>query len=442
MRFFCGMRLHKGSFAMRLIRVCPNRKSRSHSVIAKIRGVIAAMALSTAVMASDSADAVKAAPDATGDAIAPASGACEATLASRRKREAPSEEVDIGGVSELKGTELQDFGVQYWGDSFQPSALAAATHSALIIEPALVGADVSPRCREERFSAAEIGAIRRNGARRVFGYLNIGELASYRDYWVEAFGGRCTQLRKPSLSSEIERREGVCLDLPNWYGARTSTLEVLAAFWTKEWETVLRHRIDSMLQMGFDGAFLDDVLHYFSWGSEEALIREASARVGPTTMAESAQGMMALVVRLSRYARSQAPHARPSFKMIVNGAPYILWDASEDPAKCQLCRDYVDAMDAILVENALSREKGDVVIEMLRDEYLRCGTPVLTIEIWSPQNAGVSFEQFRLDMREKAKSLGFITYVAADGLFDRLYPPISQPLPANGKVNPESQKAP
>jgi len=327
---------------------------------------------------------------------------------------------EISSMTSSNSMALEDFGVQYWGNEFRRSALESAPHHALIIEPSRVGADSSSRCREEMFSPSDIAAIRHGAKRPVFGYLNVGELASYRDYWVEAFGRARTL---PDLSSSPT--------LPAWYGAHDQRGELLSAFWTKEWERILQRRIDALLAIGFDGVFLDDVLHYFSWGKEDALARKSSARGGPATIAESARAMMALVVRLGCYARFEAPNARPTFTLIVNGGPYIGWDAIKgtapgDSVGLDLYHHYFNAIDAILVENALSRPDGKGLLEILHKEYAERGMPVLTIEFWSRESSDVDFEKFRAIMRDRAEENGFRTYVVPDGLFDRLYPPVTE----------------
>ena len=338
---------------------------------------------------------------------------------------------EIGHVLSSSGMHFQDFGVQYWGDSFQRAALESAPHGALIIEPSLVGADASPLCREESFLPSEVMAIRLGGTRPVFGYLNVGELASYRDYWVEAFGSACTVSDLSSDSAKVGAAVERDPARPAWYGARDRHGELLSAFWTREWEEILRRRIDALLAMGFDGVFLDDALHYFSWGEEEALARVASERGGPVTIPESARAIMSLIVRLGCYARFKAPDARPSFKLIVNGAPYVGWDASGDATPgdsvgLDLYHRYLNSIDAILVENALSRPDGKGLLEVLHKEYAQRGMSVLTIEVWSRESSEVDFEKFRAIMRERAEENGFRTYVVPDGLFDRFYPPVSE----------------
>ena len=327
---------------------------------------------------------------------------------------------EISAMPRSSSMDFRDFGVQYWGQEFRRAALESVPHGALIIEPSLIGADTSRLSREEMFSPSDITAIRQGGTRPVFGYLNVGELASYRDYWVEAFGSARTRIDLSSNST-----------LPAWYGGYDQRGELLSAFWTKEWELIMQQRINALLAIGFDGAFLDDVLHYFSWGEEDVLRPRSSALGGPTTVAESARVMMGLILRLSCYARYGAPNARPSFNLIVNGGPYIGWDAIDGATESggvglDLYHRYFNAIDAILVENALSRPDGKGLIEILQKEYAGRGMPVLTIEFWSRDNAVTDFETFRATMRDRAEENGFRTYIVPDGIFDRLYPPVSQ----------------
>jgi uncharacterized protein (TIGR01370 family) len=381
---------------------------------------------------------------------APAGVNAQHTEASGSYSPSPRSGDPVGGPAEKENGELpataawRGFGVQYWGDSYTPAQLAEAPHSRLIIEPSRLGADISRTCREEQFTRDEIRLMGRDGTRPVVGYLNVGELARYRDYWRSETGGACG---KGALSAWNKTGQGEpgTPETAAWYGAPYGAEELLSAFWTDEWQQILRGRVDDLLRLGFDGVFLDDILHYYHWGTD-ARLREASAELdGPANIGAMARAMMHLVIDIADYARGGAPNADPDFQVIVNGAPYIGWDASAGKASRDteieaLYGDYLDSIDAILVENALSRENIASIAEVLRKEYLRRGKPVLSVDYWSAAEAPADFDRFRERIAAAARENGFAAYVAADGLFDRLYPPLA-PSPTETRADRDDEDA-
>jgi uncharacterized protein (TIGR01370 family) len=274
--------------------------------------------------------------------------------------------------------------------------------------------------------------MRRGGARPVLAYLNVGELARNRDYWVAMLGDACER----GGAAHAQAKDGGAAEQADWYGAAHGENELLSAYWTDAWQEILRRRVDDLLCAGFDGVFLDDVLHYYHWGTDERLREVSTARGGPQSTVAAARAMMQLVVDLADYARSGANSAEPEFRVVVNGAPYIGWDASpehESPKAeaAALYADYLERIDAILIENVLSRDGSSGIVQVLSEEFLQRGNPVLAVEYWSAAEAKseADFEDFRERVEKAAEAHGFAAYATADGLFDRLYPPLGQPTP-------------
>jgi uncharacterized protein (TIGR01370 family) len=325
-----------------------------------------------------------------------------------------------GSVATRSRRDLAGFGIQYWGEDYTAETLAAAPHRALIIEASVHGADVGLDLREKLFSAEEVSVIRQGGRRPVFAYLNVGELAPYRSYWVDAFGAA----GPPGEDSNVTERQ-----VPAWYGGVSEEGEHLAAFWTPEWLEVLRHQIDAFLERGYDGVFLDDVLHYYTWGDQARLksLQAGGRTKTPKNMSEFARDMMALVLQVGMYARHDAPLARPEFALIVNGGAYIGWDAASQTgaseARDPLFDRYVDALDAIAMESALGMSPDCATVEALQQNYAAMDVPVLSIDFHS-RHPLVPIDQFRAQIARLANSFGFLPYVAADELFNRLDPPI------------------
>jgi endo-alpha-1,4-polygalactosaminidase (GH114 family) len=216
---------------------------------------------------------------------------------------------------------------------------------------------------------------------------------------------------------------GDCLR-PSWFGAVSASGELLSAFWTGEWHAILKGRMDELLEREYDGVFLDDLLHYFNWWSDPRLLAIAAQRGGPSTAEEAAQAMIRLVVELATYARQDAPRANPSFRLVVNGAPYIGFDAGADEAASGFL-DYVDAIDGILLESSLGRDNTDALLAVLRDHFVSRRVAVLTIEFPVEDPAGRDPEVFACAMDDVARRNGLTLYIAGDHKFDRLYPPIA-----------------
>jgi uncharacterized protein (TIGR01370 family) len=325
-----------------------------------------------------------------------------------------------GSIATRSRRDLVGFGIQYWGENYTAEQLAAAPHHALIIEASVQGADVGLDLRERLFSAEEVFVIRHGGKRPVFAYLNVGELAPYRSYWVHAFGAAGPPVEDLTLGER---------EVPAWYGGVSEEGEHLAAFWTTEWLEVLRHQIDAFLERGYDGVFLDDVLHYYTWGNHVRLrfLEDGDRRKIPGNISEFARDMMALVLQVGMYARHDAPLARSDFALIVNGGAYIGWDAASETAapevRAPLFDRYVDALDAIAMESALGASPDCATVKALQQNYAAMGVTVLSIDFHS-RHPLVPIDEFRAHIACLASTFGFMPYVASDELFNRLDPPI------------------
>ncbi len=252
-------------------------------------------------------------------------------------------------------------------------------------------------------------------------YLNVAELAPYRDFWVEAFG------------QAVDPADVDPDDLPLWYGLRNARGEILAAYWRPEWETILRRQIDAFLESGFDGVFLDDVLTYYFW-PDTLDPRLAGIPDTPVDRAGFARSMMALVSSIGRYARLDAEKARPDFTIVVNGGAYIGWDAAstDGPAVARHADfdAYVSAIDGIAMESMFGTEMDVATVAALRENFVSAGLPVLTID-YNSKHPEIPSEAFRAMIAAQATEQGFVPYVSGDETFSRLDPPILVPRAAN-----------
>lgn len=320
------------------------------------------------------------------------------------------------GVCDCRRTRLGaalagGFGVQYWGADYGAQSLAAAPHGLLIVEPTLVGADAATGRRERAFSPAEVAAIRRGGARPVYAYANLGEAAPYRDFWLDRFG-----VFDPPVGSGPG---------DGWLAGRNSEGELLAAFWSPDWARVLADQIDAMLFAGYDGVFLDDALHYFTWGDAAPF----SVPGAPTSLATSATTMMTLLIATARHARQGSALAREDFGVIVNGAPFIGWDAASPQATepHPLFERYLAELDGVAIEGALLPASAAATVSMLRDSFAARGVSVLTIDFLGAA-PNISAATLRAKVTAAAHAAGMRPYLADTPRFDALAPPLVGPV--------------
>lgn len=303
------------------------------------------------------------------------------------------------------------FGVQYWGQSYTAAELAAAPHGLLIIEAAKVGAGHSSDGREAFFTSDEVQTIGHHGSRPVLAYLNLSEIETYRDYWARL---------------QVAGSDPAHLVDQSWIGPRSTSGEHLAQYWTPEWEAILAERVDRLMALGFDGLFFDDVLHYYSFATDGALDWSGVAPTAPPQDAAGyARAMMQLVDQLA--ARSRSTHCDAI--IVVNSGAFIGQDAMRDRmdfAGRDAFHAYLDAIDAIMMEDVFTSETRQPTIDVLQNEFAAEGIAVLAVDFatsFPARDAG----SLRNIVARRAAENGFSTYLADDASFDRLYPPIFGP---------------
>lgn len=293
-------------------------------------------------------------------------------------------------------------GVQYWGPDYDAATLARAPHGLLIMEAARIGAPYTGDGRELYFSRDEVREIRDGGRRVVLGYINVAEIERLRDYRSDAQNGP---------------------EAPAWRGPISRDGEWLANYWTPEWEEIVLARVDRVLAQGYDGVFLDDALHYYTFAASllepGALKRDAGT---PMDAAGFARAMMRLVRRAAERARS---HDREAL-VVVNNAAYIGRDAGPDPvgAAPSAFDAYRAAIDGVLMEAMFAPNANPASPTVLREDYLSRGIAVISVDFVSAFS-GMPPDRVRDLVASRAQEQGFAPYVADNPRFDRLYPPIT-----------------
>ena len=280
------------------------------------------------------------------------------------------------------------YGVQYWGQDYNPQGLARQPHGLLVLEAAQTGALDSADGREIFLDFAQIRDLQRDSARPLLAYLNLAELEPWRDYWRDA----------PAV--------------PDWSGGRTIQGEWLALYWTPAWRKVLYARIDRLMAAGADGLFLDDALHYYTYGTGGAVTASTGAPQGAPAHAAA---MMALVLDVIGRMRQHNCAAL----VVVNNAVFIGRDAGPDDA-AQFDR-YREALDAVLVEDAFGAADHPDLHLALAEDYLAAGLPVLSLDFVQPPSAAGSLQTDQISALARQKR--YVPYIAPGMAFDRLAPP-------------------
>jgi uncharacterized protein (TIGR01370 family) len=250
--------------------------------------------------------------------------------------------------------------------------------------------------------------MRRSGARPLLSYLNVGRIETYRDHWADK-------------GAERER--------PDWQAGVTPTGEPVPAYWTDAWLEILRARLDRILDAGFDGVMLDDVLRYYELST--GVIPWTPFPDGPPVPSGAsahARAMMALVQELRRHADAR----RCGAILVVNNGVYIGRDAGPRPGADpdRPFDAYKSAIDGILVESMLTPEPQKAALAVLSEDYVASGLPVLNVEFASLSPA-LHPAEMRTLVANRTALTGAVDYVAETQAFDRLTAPLlpGQALP-------------
>lgn len=265
-----------------------------------------------------------------------------------------------GSVASLTSAVVQ---LQNYQDD-RLDALARAGFSLAVI-------DLARDAGSSYFTADEISQLRRSGT-KVLAYFEIGSIENFRP----DFG----YLRKHDGDLFLN-------EWSSWPG------EYFARYWDPRWwNLVIRPRIDRALEAGFDGVFLDTPLAY-----EELDL----SLVPGETRASLARKMVALIVRISKYAKA----ADPGFLVFPNNSPEL-----------QRYPGYTKAIDGIGMESMFFLPTDIPCTDLYCTTNLddaralrKAGKAVLAIDYADkPQNIAAACRRYREEH--------FIGYVAPEAL--------------------------
>jgi cysteinyl-tRNA synthetase len=265
-----------------------------------------------------------------------------------------------GSVASLTGAVVQLQNYQH----DRLDALARAGFSLAVI-------DLARDAGSSYFTADEIGQLKRSGT-KVLAYFEIGSIENFRPDFA--------YLRKHDGDLFLN-------EWPSWPG------EYFVRYWDPRWwNLVIKPRIDRALDAGFDGVFLDTPLAY----------EELDASLVPgETRAGLARRMVALIARISKYAKA----ADPGFLVFPNNSPEL-----------QRYPGYTEAIDGIGMESMFFLPNDIPCTDPYCTTNLdgaralrKAGKAVLAIDYADkPQNVAAACRRYREEH--------FIGYVAPEAL--------------------------
>lgn len=181
--------------------------------------------------------------------------------------------------------------------------IEAAPHDLAVV-------DLARDAGSDWFTQWEVERVRRSG-KVVLAYLSIGSIEDYR----------------PEVDAVRASPERLVLNRwEDW------PQEHFVRYWEEDWWALaVRPRLDQALSAGFDGVYLDTPLAY-----EEL----DSSLVGGTSRTELAQRMVALIRRISEYAKQR----EPAFLVVPQNSPELRTHPG-----------YLEAVDGIAMEGLFVR---------------------------------------------------------------------------------------
>lgn len=254
--------------------------------------------------------------------------------------------------------DVNDFGYQL--QKVDPVAVSESKFDLLVTDPSRDGTDAG------RWTDAEMALLSGGpgGPRIVLAYLSYGEAEDYRGYWVPSW-----KPGAPKWLGDVN---------PDWPG------NYPVKFWEPEWQEIVFGRrtrpLDVVIEMGFDGVYLDVIDSYAYW--KERGVEDADERARQA------------VIALSRYAKSK----QRGFLVFVQNAAEL----GSDPAY----RQSIDGLgrEDLFYDDDIPREE-EVVAEAMDelDRFARDGKTVLVIDYCrEPDHVR--------DVYARARAKGYVPY--------------------------------
>ena len=177
-----------------------------------------------------------------------------------------------GGGLPLNPNITEPVKVVYQLQNYDLDALADAEADLYIIDYSWEGDE------ETGFTSTELDTIRSTSDTKILSYMSIGEAEDYRWYWNTDW-----ETNPPSWLGETN---------PEWEG------NYKVRYWQQEWQNIVYDYLDTILEAGFDGVYLDIIDAYEYWGPEGD---------AGTDRATAEQEMVDFVIAISEHSKSTNP---------------------------------------------------------------------------------------------------------------------------------------
>lgn len=285
---------------------------------------------------------------------------------------------------------ITNYGLLYFGEGYTLAELRDAPHDMLIINPARTINYEQPSI-ETLWSTSEVDQIKQSG-KLLIGYVDTTRVNTWQI---------------PGI-------------IPPWLGEKVDLTTYLADFNMTAWQDYVKNRVGMMIEQGFDGTLLDDVGDFFT--------RDRDGRTnGTQTLSQIQENAIVLrdfILDIRDFADKKIVEKYGSvtdstrFKLIVNGAPYLLSDALgggevstvlADPSS----RAYLSAIDAILSENYFSTGY-QAAIDQTVALYGRSGVALLSID------TDQSTREQKISIYTNAVRNGFLPYTTESASYEVL----------------------
>ncbi|MBO7534694.1 MAG: endo alpha-1,4 polygalactosaminidase, partial [Victivallales bacterium] len=171
--------------------------------------------------------------------------------------------------------------------------------------------------KEGMWRPQEIAAMKKSDSnRRIVAYLSIGEAEDYRPYWKKEW-----KEKRPGFLVE-ENKE--------WKG------NFRVRYWRKDWQAIVFSYLETIVNQGFDGVYLDivDGYEFFEKGKDNC--------VNPETKRTYRQDMKQFVTEIAKRAKQHSAH----FMVIQQNAQALFEDS-----------EYMSQLDGIGAEDVFTNGK-------------------------------------------------------------------------------------
>ncbi len=234
-----------------------------------------------------------------------------------------------------------------------------------------------------RFTAEQINSLKNSpgGSKIVLCYISIGEAENYRWYWNNDWDSDNDGIPDSGAPSWLGPMN------PEWVG------NYKVKYWEQEWQSIVYQYLDKIIEVGFDGVYLDiiDAYEYWGPGGESGLNRSTAE-----------QEMIEFVKSIAHYTR-----------VVKNKMNFLIFPQNGERLSSH--PDYVEVVSGIGKEdtwyNDNTPQPPSYINEVTNslDIFKQAGKIVLTIDY-------VTQKELIDDFYSKSRAKGYIPYATVRDL--------------------------